>query len=77
MKSILQRRSDGEPPEVATVKQFILEKFNAASSVRLTKNQIIISVKSAALAGTLRMETQELQKRLKTGPKVRLVIRIG
>jgi hypothetical protein len=75
LKNILSRRGDNEPPEVATIKRFILERFSSPSSVTLGKGQIVISVKSAALAGTLRMHTRELQKLIR--PKVRLIIRIG
>lgn len=64
-----------EPPEVRTIKDFVQEKFQQPASVTIQPAQIIIQVKSAALAGALRTHLYELQELCQTDK--RLVIRIG
>jgi hypothetical protein len=73
--NILLRREDAVPPEIASIKHFVQERFNASVNVQLRKNQIIIFAKNAALAGTLRMHILELQTIAKT--KSKIIIRIG
>lgn len=75
LKDILTRRSNAEPPEIASIKKFVLDRFNVKVAVAVTKNQVVITAGNAALAGSLRMHTMELRKIL--GPKTKLIIRIG
>ena len=75
LNDILLRRDDRQPPEVTAIKRFVMERFKVDVGVSVRKNQIIITAKNAALAGTLRMHLLELQKSIKT--KSRLIIRIG
>ena len=74
LHNILLRRDDTEPPEIASIKEFINRRFKSDAAVSLRKNRIIISVKSAALAGTLRMHMYELQKLVKKGVKISIHI---
>ncbi|MCX6727449.1 MAG: hypothetical protein NTX11_01385 [Candidatus Saccharibacteria bacterium] len=75
LKDILTRRSDPEPPEIAKIKKFVLDRFNVQVAVAVARNQVVITASNAALAGSLRMHTVELRKIL--GPKTKLIIRIG
>ena len=74
LHDILLRRDDTEPPEIAAIKAFILRRFKSDASVAVRKNRIIISVRSAALAGSLRMQMYELQKLVKPGIKISIQI---
>jgi len=71
---ILLRRDDTEPPEIAAIKKFVKHRFNSEVSVAVRKNRIVITVKSAALAGSLRMHMYELQKLVKAGSKISIQI---
>jgi hypothetical protein len=72
---LLPRKKYEEPPEVRMVKDFVLEKFQQPAGVTVQTSQIIIQVKSAALAGALRVHLHELTVLCQTDK--RLVIRIG
>jgi hypothetical protein len=75
LSDILGKRESAEPPEIAAIKQFVLEKFDKTPGVRLTGNAIMIIVSSAAFAGALRPRLLELQEYAKTDK--RLIIRIN
>lgn len=72
---ILSTRRSDEPPEIAIIKQFVREHYDAPCQVILRPDQIIIQVQSAGLAGSLRMKLHQLQTKI--GDKQRLVIRIS
>jgi hypothetical protein len=71
---ILSTRRSDEPPEIAVIKQFVREHYDAPCQVILRSDQIIIQVQSAGLAGSLRMKLHKLQNQLDTTR--RLSIRI-
>lgn len=62
------------PPEVAVIKAFIQDNYQAGCLVTVQQWQIIITVRGASLASALRMRLHELQELCKTDK--RLVIRI-
>jgi hypothetical protein len=72
---LLQEKQNNEPPEIAAIKSFVLQAFDAPCSVQLQTHLIVIGVSSAALAGSLRARLHELQGQLDT--KKRLTIRIN
>lgn len=71
---LLANRKIDQPPEIAVIQQFVLEKFNSKPDVLIQEKQIVITVKGAALAGALRPLLPQLQEACQT--KKRLVIRI-
>lgn len=75
LQSILAGRQREEPPEIAAIKQYVHEHCGATVSVALKQNAIIITAKSAALAGTLRMQTTQIARAAGTNKK--LFFRIG
>ena len=75
LADILGNRSYDEPPEVTTIKKFVREKFKADVGVTLGQQQIILTVRGAALAGALRMHLHTLKKLCETDKKI--VIRIS
>jgi hypothetical protein len=64
-----------EPPEVQVIKSFVLEHFRQPVSVTVQPTQLVIHVKSAALAGALRVHLHTLKQLCQT--EKRLLIRIG
>lgn len=63
-----------EPAEIALVKQFIQDNFKSSAQVSVKGEQLVITVKSAALASMLRLRSVQLQAFSKTDK--RLVFRI-
>ena len=72
---LVSRRVPVEPPEIARIKQFVLEEYNVTPTIMLSGKNLVVSVSSAALAGTLRMRIIDLEKIAQTDKK--LLIRIG
>ena len=64
-----------EPAEVKIIKEFVRKKYNAQVGIKMGDKSIVISAANSALAGTLRMNINQLQTELKTDK--RLIIRIG
>lgn len=75
LQDIMSRAMPQEPVEVRAIKQYIDERFHAPASVGVRDNTITITVSSAALANTLRMQLPRLQAA--AGTTKRLVFRIG
>jgi hypothetical protein len=78
MQSLLDIMGDkdfGLPPEVAEIKAYVKRYFDKDAGVAIQKHAIVITVQSAALAGSLRPHMYKLQKQLNT--EKRLIIRIG
>lgn len=63
-----------EPPEIKRIKAFIRNMYKKEVAVAMQDNQIIITVPSAALAGTLRPNLHKIQKQCETDK--RLILRI-
>jgi len=72
---LLPRRRFEEPPEVKLIKDFVLQKFQQPVGVTVQPHQIVVEVKSAALAGALRTYMYELQQLCQTDK--RLLLRIS
>jgi hypothetical protein len=76
IKDLLGKYRPSEPPEVKLLKDYISERFDAASKISLQgENVIVITVHSASLANTLRYHIPQLQAAAATTKK--LVLRIA
>jgi hypothetical protein len=75
LSDIMGNKDFGVPPEVIEIKAYVERHFKTAVGVTIQEHAIIITVRSAALAGSLRMHLYKLAKQLKTEKK--LIIRIG
>jgi hypothetical protein len=71
---LLSGRKFNEPPEIKIIQEFVLSRYNITPQVSIAGEQIIIGVKSAALAGTLRPQLPQIKEACQTDK--RLVIRI-
>jgi hypothetical protein len=75
LDDILKRKDFEEPPESLAIKTYVQERFHTSVGVQVKPNAIIITARSAALAGTLRLHSHELATTTQTHK--RLVFRIG
>lgn len=71
---LLDGKRFAEPPEIKLIKDFVEQRFKVTPGVSVSERQIVIGVKSGALAGALRQQLHQLQESLDTDK--RLVIRI-
>jgi hypothetical protein len=72
---LLGKFDHSEPPEISAIKKYIRAQFQAEVGVALHPNTIVITVRSASLAGAIRMHLLDIQKNAQTDKK--LIIRIG
>lgn len=75
LHSILSRKDFDEPPEVRAIKDFVQRHYRAEVGVSVQTHMVIVTTKSAALAGTLRMNLPKLQEAAATDK--RIMLRIG
>lgn len=73
--NLLSNKNYDEPPEVAAIKGYIRSMYNAPCSVSVRGSSIVVQVTSAALAGKLRFDMQNLQAAAETDKKIILRIR--
>ena len=73
--NILGAKDFDEPPEIASIKKYVHDNFKTDVSVMIREKDIVVSVPSAALAGTLRMRAPEIKRRCQLDKK--LVFRIA
>ena len=67
---LLAGRIPHEPPEISAIKRYINEHFHAPAQITVQNETIIVSVKSAALANTLRLRLPQIQKAAETDRKL-------
>ena len=72
---IMGSKDFGVPVEVTEIKAYVQRFFKVDVGVTIQERTIIITTRSAALAGSLRPHLHKLQKILNTEKK--LIIRIG
>jgi len=75
ISDLLGKRMPQEPDEIRRIKQYIDEQFHAPSNVALQGDNLVITVKSAALANMLRLRITQLQAA--SGTDKKLILRIG
>lgn len=75
LESILSRYAKSEQPELAAIKRYVEEQYHTPVSAAISHNVIVITVPSAALANTLRLQITTIQSVCQL--RKRLVFRIG
>ncbi|MBL8122331.1 hypothetical protein JNM87_06315 [Candidatus Saccharibacteria bacterium] len=71
---ILSRKDFDVPPEVQAIKEYVRRYYNQEVQVTADKRSYIVSARSAALIGTLRINAPAIQKAAQTDKK--LIFRI-
>lgn len=75
LSDILADRFEEEPEEILIIKSYVLDNFEQTVAVAIRDQQLVITARSAALAGALRPHLYKLKKLCGTDKK--LTIRIG
>lgn len=75
ISDILAKKNLDEPEEIGIIKKYVRDTLKSDVSVVVQPKQIIISARSAALAGTLRMHSYQISEACQT--EKRLVFKIG
>jgi hypothetical protein len=75
LQDILGKKDFTPPDEIASVKDFIMRRYNSPSRVRVERDVIVVRVPSSALAATLQLEQNIMIKAC--GLTKKLVIRNG
>jgi hypothetical protein len=57
---LLAKRKPNEPPEIRAIKNYVQEQFKETVGVMVRERDIVITVRSSALAGALRMHSVAL-----------------
>lgn len=73
--TILGDKNFDEPPEVASIKKFVMDEYKHTVTVLIRPNDIVVTSPSSGLISTLRMRSPELKRRCQITK--RLVFRIG
>ncbi len=76
LADLLAKRMNNEPPEIRVIKDYVSTHFKEVVGVLVRERDIVITVRSSALAGALRMRAYEMGKLLED-PEKRLVFRVG
>ncbi len=74
--NILSNRMPDEPPEIRAIKEYVRANFRENVHVAVRERDILVTVRSSALAGTLRARTSDILHTIGASDK-RLVFRIG
>jgi hypothetical protein len=75
LNDILSRKDFDIPPEVRAIKEYVRRYYDADVSVTIQAHAIVITARSAALIGTLRLNLPKLQNAANTDK--RILLRIG
>lgn len=75
LSDLLSNKGFDEPPEVAAIKRYVRDTFQADVHVQVRDSDILIIVPNASLASRLRFATQPLREAAQT--QKRLSFRIG
>lgn len=73
--SILGNKDFDEPPEMRSIKKYVMDELGVKVGVQIRERDIVILVPNAALANTLRLRGPELKRRCQIDK--RLTFRIG
>ncbi len=74
ISDILGKRGLSEPPEIKIIKDFVIGEVGLVPEVKVTDTLFIVSLPSAAAAGTLRFKLFQLQRQL--GNQRKIVLKI-
>lgn len=76
LADLLAKRKPNEPPEIRAIKDYIQQHFKESVNVMIRERDIVITVRSSALAGALRMHSVGLSQAIGDSQK-QFIYRIG
>lgn len=75
LANILRRKDFDEPPEIRAIKEYVRRYYDADVKVTMQAHAIVVTARSAALIGSLRLNLPKLQAAAHTDK--RIMLRIG
>ena len=75
LSNILSRRNFDEPPEIRAIKEYVRRYYDTDVNVQMQAHNLVVSSRSAALIGSLRMNLPKLQTA--AASEKRIILRIG
>ena len=75
LADLLARRDFDEPPEVRAIKEYVRRYYETEVKVQVQPHALIVSARSAALIGSLRVNLPKLQAAAQTDK--RIMLRVG
>jgi len=75
LQDIISRYEKPEQPELIAIKRYVDEHYHTPISASVNGNTIVVTVPSAALANTLRLNITKIQEACQL--EKRIVFRIG
>ena len=75
LQDMLQNKRPTEPPQVAALKKYALDNYATEITVRVSPKHYLITVKQAAIANKLHIETAKISEHCQLDK--RLVIHVG
>lgn len=67
---VLSNKNFDEPPEMASIKKYVLDEFKIEVGVQVRNKDIIIKVPNSSLANTLRLRSPEIKRRCQISKKL-------
>ena len=67
---VLGNKNFDEPPEMASIKKYVLDEFKIEVGVQVRDKDIIIKVPNSSLANTLRLRSPEIKRRCQISKKL-------
>ncbi len=67
---VLSNKNFDEPPEMASIKKYVLDEFKIEVGVQVREKDIIIKVPNSSLANTLRLRSPEIKRRCQISKKL-------
>lgn len=75
LSDILSKKDFDTPAEIRAIKEYVQRTYSADVTVTMQPHSIVISARSAALIGSLRLNAPAVQKAAAT--EKRIIFRIG
>lgn len=75
LADVLANKNFDEPPEMLAIKKLVRELFDEDCEVLVRERDIVVSVRSSALANSLRLKTTELRAAAQTEKRISFRIR--
>ena len=75
ISEILKGKNLAEPPEVAAIKKYVLDKYDETVKTTVHNDSISLTVPSSSLANSLRLDSQTIIKECNLTKK--LIFKIG
>lgn len=66
LSDILSRKDFDIPPEIRAIKDYVSRHYDAEVTITMQQNAIVISARSSALIGSLRMNAPALKRAAQT-----------